>query len=482
MAVLSSVLRAGDARVNGVLSGYGWAGGRVSYSSPDRASDYGGGYAVDFDGDGRSVLSDGFARLSSAQLSCFRGALDRVSSAQAGFSVEGFTNLAVTDAGAGSGAGSIRAAQCADVDTSYAFLPGSGMGGDVWLGGSGRAPRAGNYDNLTILHEVGHALGLKHSHESWGLGRLASGYDSLEYTVMTYRPWAGGAPTGYHFEGWGAPQSYMMLDIAAMQHMYGADFGANAGDTTYSWRPGSGRTYVDGRVGIDPGGNRIFATVWDGGGKDTYDLSDYDAGVRVDIRPGMSSTFTRGQLADLGGGPNGGDARGNIFNALQYKNDARSLIENVEGGSGGDFIYGNAAANRLAGNAGNDRICGSSGRDTLIGGKGADVFVFDYLSHSSRSACDRIVAGDGAGAFEKPGRSLGDRIDLHRLDADMLRAGHQDFDFGTSKGRGDLWLSEAGGVTYVNGNVDADAAIEFQVAIHDGSVRASAYSAHDFIL
>jgi hypothetical protein len=64
----------------------------------------------------------------------------------------------------------------------------------------------------------------------------------------------------------------------------------------------------------------------------------------------------------------------------------------------------------------------------------------------------------------------------------MLRAGHQDFDFGTSKGRGDLWLSEAGGVTYVNGNLDSDTAVEFQIAIYDGSVRASAYSAHDFIL
>ena len=34
---------------------------------------------------------------------------------------------------------------------------------------------------------------------------------------MTYRAWAGAKPTGYHFEKWGAPQTYMMLDIAAMQ-------------------------------------------------------------------------------------------------------------------------------------------------------------------------------------------------------------------------------------------------------------------------
>ena len=30
MAGLAAVLRAADARVNGVLSGYGWAGGRIT--------------------------------------------------------------------------------------------------------------------------------------------------------------------------------------------------------------------------------------------------------------------------------------------------------------------------------------------------------------------------------------------------------------------------------------------------------------------
>ena len=70
------------------------------------------------------------------------------------------------------------------------------MGGDVWLGGSGRAPKAGNYDHMTMLHELGHALGLKHSHESLGLrGKLSASWDSPEFTVMTYRPFQGGART-----------------------------------------------------------------------------------------------------------------------------------------------------------------------------------------------------------------------------------------------------------------------------------------------
>jgi serralysin len=273
----------------------------------------------------------------------------------------------------------------------------------------------------------------------------------------------------------------MMLDIAALQQMYGADFTANAGNTTYKWTPASGRTLVNGQVGIDPGGNRIFATVWDGGGTDTYDLSAYKSGVRVDLRPGMSSTFSKAQLADLGGGPNGGDARGNIFNALQFKHDPRSLIENAKGGSASDVIYGNQAANTLWGNAGNDKLWGATGRDTLVGGKGSDVFVFRSAADSPDGAADRIVAGSGAAAFERPGRGAGDRIDLHLFDADVTRAGHQDFVFGTSKARGHIWLSEWKGVTYVNGNIDNDATPELQIAIDDGSVRASAYTHHDFI-
>jgi len=482
MSILKSVLRAADARVNGLLSGYAWGGGRISYSTPDAAADYGRGYAVDADGDGRSVQFDGFARLSSAQYASVRGALDAVSTAKAGFSVEGFTNLSVAAAGAGSGAGDIRAARTADAPTSYAFLPGSGMGGDVWLGGSGRAPKAGNYDHATVLHEVGHALGLKHSHETWGRGKLSASWDSPEYTVMTYRPFQGGAPTGYRFEKWGAPQTFMMLDIAALQHMYGADFTTNAGNTVYRWTPGSGDTFVNGKLGIDAGGNRILATVWDGGGVDTYDLSAYRTSVRVDLRPGMASTFSAKQLADLGGGPNGGDARGNVFNALQHQGDSRSLIENAKGGSAGDILYGNQGKNWLAGMAGNDKLRGLAGSDTLVGGKGADTFVFGATSESRPGAADKIVAGYGAAAFERPGRSSGDRIDLHPIDADTTRGGDHDFIFGTSKARGHVWLSESKGVTYVNGNTDHDAAIEFQLAIHDGSVRASAYSAHDFIL
>ena len=147
---------------------------------------------------------------------------------------------------------------------------------------------------------------------------------------------------------------------------------ANGGNTTYTWNPDTGASYVNGVLAIAPGGNRIFQTIWDGNGYDTYDLSNYSTNLDINLSPGSHSTFSTAQLAYLGGGPNGGYARGNVFNALQYHGDPRSLIEMAIGGSGADRIVGNAAANTLIGNAGNDDLAGLTANDALYGGDGND--------------------------------------------------------------------------------------------------------------
>jgi serralysin len=127
----------------------------------------------------------------------------------------------------------------------------------------------------------------------------------------------------------------------------------------------------------------VYMTLWDGGGNDTYDLSNYANGMQVDIKPGRWTTMSVVQAANLG---EGYYARGNVANALLYEGDTRSLIENVIGGAGNDFIYGNEADNRLEGGAGNDYLDGDFGNDRLMlqgggwdtarGGPGADIIYF----------------------------------------------------------------------------------------------------------
>ncbi len=371
--------RTNDQRIDALIGGNRWSDGTISYSTPDSAADYP-GWNYDGDGDGISAQNEGFSQFSVQQTNALHAALNVDNFGQLGgaygFSAEGFTNLTINFAGAGSGAGTIRAANSSDPSTSYAFYPAAEVrGGDTFIGPSARTPVAGNYSWHTLWHELGHSLGLKHGHETSNFGALPANVNSNEYSIMTYATFIGDNAGGVDYETWGAPQTFMMLDIAALQAMYGADYSTNSGNTTYSWSPTGGETYVNGNLAIDPGGNRIFMTVWDGGGIDTYDLSNYTSNLVIDLEPGSYSNFNSGQTSYLGGGPNGGYARGNVFNALLYQGNLASLIENANGGSGSDTLSGNAANNVLRGNNGNDYLYGYAGNDILFGGEGNDVLV-----------------------------------------------------------------------------------------------------------
>ncbi|XUR37333.1 Putative rhizobiocin/RTX toxin and hemolysin-type calcium binding protein [Rhizobium leguminosarum bv. trifolii] len=369
----------GDQKVDGLFTGTAWDG-TITYAFPTTSSSYAYSGEKDY----------AFSSISSQQqsLALFFMEQSYGNAANDGFSVEGFTNANFVAGSADTA--TVRFAQSSLPPTAWAYTPIiGGHGGDVWFGTEYagteddlRLPRFGNYAGHSLAHELGHALGLKHAQEGYSLNPtvVPGAYDSLEYTIMTYRTFVGDNLYGYKYEHDGAPQTFMMLDIAALQEMYGADYTTNSGDTVYKWNPNQGITYVNGVAAITPAANRIFATIWDGGGTDTYDLSAYTTGLKIDLRAGGYSVFSQGQLADLGGGPNNGYARGNIFNALLYHDNVASLIENVQAGSGNDTIIGNEADNTLWGNAGNDSLSGGSGNDTLIGGTGNDTYIVDGLA------------------------------------------------------------------------------------------------------
>ncbi len=359
---VKSVAPSGNQLIDGQLIATAWADSTVTYSFPLSAAQY--NY-------GSERFS--FGPVSSLQQSAARFALDKSdgNSVNDGFSFEGFTqqNVALTTATNAH----IRLGESDAPFTAWAYYPDVfSSAGDVWFGRTFdyRSPEPGNYAWATVLHEIGHGLGLKHGQETTTFGPLPFEQDSMEFSIMTYRSYVGASiVSGYQNSFWDFAQTYMMADIAALQWMYGADFSTNDGNTNYSWKPGQGDTWVDGARAIDAGGSTIFATLWDGGGIDTYDLSAYGAAVTIDLAPGGHSLFGSAQLAHLG---LGNYARGNIFNALQYQGDSRSLIENAIGGSGNDKIAGNAARNELEGRAGDDRLFGLGNDDSLFGGSGTD--------------------------------------------------------------------------------------------------------------
>ncbi|HEX2726552.1 MAG TPA: M10 family metallopeptidase C-terminal domain-containing protein, partial [Beijerinckiaceae bacterium] len=362
----------GDANIDGILSGYKWSHGHIKFNFPTSAGYYPAGYSDD------NEPANNFHAATAGQQDAVRWALHEQYAKVA--------NLFFTEAGPGAAA-TISVAQSDDPSTAWGYYPSSSQsGGDVWFrysGGTYASPQLGNYAWHATLHELGHALGLKHGHDTTNANALLmpAARDSMEFSVMSYRSYIGDTSSGYDNETWGYAQSLMMYDIAAIQKMYGADFSTNATDTVYTFGTTTGEMFVNGVGQGAPGGNRIFRTIWDGNGNDTYDFSNYATNLTVDLQPGKWSMLSATQRANLG---DGHFARGNVFNALLHEGDLRSLIENARGGSGDDNITGNQANNWLVGNNGddvlvgldgNDTLTGGAGRDSLFGGNGADWLV-----------------------------------------------------------------------------------------------------------
>jgi serralysin len=390
MPALATYSLTGDPYIDGVLGDAKWAVTDFTFSAPGSASYYGNNY-------GSGEPNNNFAALNSTQKSVVKTTLALYAS------VTNLTFSEITETS--SNHANLRFAMSDTPSTAWAYFPSTAPeGGDAWFNNSSGYydnPVKGNYAYSTFLHETGHALGLEHPHTD---NVTPMDRDSLEYSVMSYRSYVGKSlNSGYTNETWGYPQSLMMYDIAALQYLYGANYGTNGGNTTYSWSPTTGEMFVNGVGQGAPGGNRIFQTVWDGGGTDTYDFSNYSTDLDVDLRPGQWTTTSTEQLAKLH--YNGSEvAIGNIANALLFNGDQRSLIENAKGGSGADVIRGNQADNKLWGGRGDDLLIGGAGDDILRGGAGDDIL-------RGGSGDDVLIGGPGH-----------DRL-IGAAGADVLRGG-----------------------------------------------------------
>ena len=200
-----------------------------------------------------------------------------------------------------------------------------------------------------ILHEIGHALGLKHPFES---PALPADYDNNKFTVMSY---------DFNPDTGADTEAMMVYDILALQDIWGAADN-NDGNTTYT---GSRTATVD--------------AVWDSGGTDRFSADGRKTAVKLDLREASFSSFDDKDDVVIAYGTRIENATGGTGADTIIGNGSKNLLlggggnDSIKGGGNADKLKGGIGKDVLEGQAGNDKLFGNNGNDTMLGGNGNDT-------------------------------------------------------------------------------------------------------------
>ncbi|WP_421724360.1 M10 family metallopeptidase C-terminal domain-containing protein [Bauldia sp.] len=245
-----------------------------------------------------------------------------------------------------------------------------------------------NHKFSTIVHEIGHAVGLGHTgpyNSSLGSPDFRTDAifenDSWQISTMSYfsQNQNPNVDASHAY-----PLTPQIVDILAIQSLYGVNTTTRGGDDVY----GVGNTTGRFVYGIFPEDEFPTVTIYDTGGFDTLNYSGTARDQIIDLNPeSFSSVY--GQ-------------RGNVIIARD------TIIEKAIGGDGDDTLIGNAANNVLVGGDGDDTLIGNGGVDELFGEAGEDTLTpGDQIAYG-----DLYDGGADTDTFDLSGRTGDYLVDL----------------------------------------------------------------------
>jgi serralysin len=247
-----------------------------------------------------------------------------------------------------------------------------------------------NFTLDSVVHEVGHVLGLGHggryNGDDYNGQNQFGAYDSRLWSIESYvdpddqraKYYSSYPVTGTNWTTLNSgvfyrltPQTPMALDILAVQRIYGASTSSTfAGGQTYGFNTniaGGSKAFYDFRQNLDP-----VVTIYNRGSNNTLDLSGYSTNSTVNLNPGTFSSASFG---------------GRLVNNICIAYDTR--IDTAIGGKGNDVFRTNGNGDTIDGGGGNDRVLYAGAQSDYVVSTGANGSTL--VTNKATGATDRLT-------------------------------------------------------------------------------------------